>query len=556
MLQTETATLTGGFEADEMGLGKTIIALASVVVARQVIRMWRAVRESWEKKDGKHLPRECTDATQCCPSESFTGLCCPCEYMGPMQQIEPAEGLQLLMVPSKLMVHWAKEWKDAIDEDKVDVQLRIGLGRRRLLELQPLKMVFMEDVGVDKIRNYRYKEAEDWGFAQGWKRYQREEGGAIDPEHQKYLDAKRSQPPSARTGQSRIVILTTPQSFQKHVEDRLAVHFKQDRPTGTGPKGGPKKARPAFTYTERDTVIWSRVLRDECHEEKTPTTCSLRILRRLRGPHTIRAKSRGGQGRIAQTPPTWFLSGTPFEISPGDLHGYLEVLERSHWPDTANLQDCTSVAMTELGQRFRRAGRLSTTDLTAMIEEFHARLRALPFLRRVLSSEWNGQVIVTLPPHSTVDVDCEIHADFQKQLERLEASVGCELSGASAQQSTTVSPQFRSSLQRLRVLLSFPNLCMFYKDHPDLPLTIKDLCKKGWDRNPESSWFAENIEAVVHHSTKFEEICRIIRGLGNDHAGRRERLVVLSMYPVVVLIIHLVCDRFSPSLLDSSPVSH
>jgi SNF2 family DNA or RNA helicase len=300
------------------------------------------------------------------------------------------------------------------------------------------------------------------------------------------------------------------------------------------------------------------VVRDECHEAKNPTTCSLRILRRLRGPYTIMAESQDGPVCTAQTPPTWFMSGTPFETSPGDLCGYLEVLERPDWPATANLQDCTSVAMSELGQRFSRAGSSRATDLTGIIEEFHARLRALPFLRRQLSSKWNGQFIVTLPPHTTVDVDCKIHAGLQKQLERLEASVGRELGRESARQSTTVSPQFRSSLERLRVLLSFPNLCMFYKDHPELPLTIKDLGKKGWDRNPDSSWFAENIQAVVQHSTKFEEIRRIIRGLGEDYAGRQERLVILSMYPVVALIMHLVCDLVGPSLLGSqvtSPVS-
>lgn len=67
---------------------------------------------------------------------------------------------------------------------------------------------------------------------------------------------------------------------------------------------------------------------------------------------TLKANLEDRQVRIAQTPPTWVVSGTPFEMSPGDLRGYLEMLDQPYWPDTADLQDSNPVV--RLGTRYFR----------------------------------------------------------------------------------------------------------------------------------------------------------------------------------------------------------
>lgn len=64
----------GGFVADEMGLGKTLSFLSLFVVERQLGVLWRAVLESREAKDRKHLLVSEQQDGDACPSQVCSNI--------------------------------------------------------------------------------------------------------------------------------------------------------------------------------------------------------------------------------------------------------------------------------------------------------------------------------------------------------------------------------------------------------------------------------------------------------------------------------------------------
>ncbi|KAJ6171564.1 SNF2 family N-terminal domain protein [Penicillium chermesinum] len=116
----------------------------------------------------------------------------------------------------------------------------------------------------------------------------------------------------------------------------------------------------------------------------------------------------------------------------------------------------------------------------------------------------------------------------------------------------------RATLQRLRVFVTFPALYPIYQERSDLPLTIDRLSEQGWDVRPEASWFATHLAQVVDPSPKLQALFRIIHGLGVDFGGRKEKLVILSMYPVVALIVYLAVradfpEQHASLILSTTP---
>ncbi|KAJ6171487.1 hypothetical protein N7470_000554 [Penicillium chermesinum] len=545
ILHSETTTGTGGFEADDMGIGKTFIAQATVVVARWVMRATEAVQQARETSGATHLPATNVDPRRRCPSSGRNPypICCPCEFGSPTSRLQPSCGLQLFMVPPKLMVHWVKEWTLNVDEQVVDLELLLGYSPSHAA-LRGVRYRFVSQLDDSQKAALQYREAQVWGHAAGLHRYTAATGERLRREQQAHLEDMRRNQPLARPGQDRYVILTTPKSFQTQVVEPLAVRFAQARPRQRGPKGGLRAPQPPVRYFFRDTTIWSRAFRDECHEEKGRQTNSLRALRGLRGP-TRRVGPSTDPTDVAPTttpPPVWFMSGTPFEASPGDLSGYLEVIERPQWTGDEQLRSCGSSALQQLGHDFRRAA-LPSREVTAIIDRFRQVLNRINYLSRKVSSRWQGQPIITLPPHRSIDINCPIPAPFLAQLQPLDRTTNADaqrFQGRRTPGSLAPAVLLGATLQRLRVFVTFPALYPIYQERSDLPLTIDRLSEQGWDVRPQESWFATHLARVVDPSPKLQALFRIIHGLGVDCGGREEKLVILSMYPVVALIVYLV----------------
>lgn len=89
--------------------------------------------------------------------------------------------------------------------------------------------------------------------------------------------------PTANPCQSRYVILTTPQSFATQVEIPLAIQFIKTFPIEYTCRGHRKPTRPPIKYLHKDTVIWSQIFCDECHQRKISNIYSICILRSFCG---------------------------------------------------------------------------------------------------------------------------------------------------------------------------------------------------------------------------------------------------------------------------------
>ncbi|KAJ6171565.1 hypothetical protein N7470_000632 [Penicillium chermesinum] len=319
ILHSETTTGTGGFEADDMGIGKTLIAQATVVVARWVMRATEAVQQARATSGATHLAATNVDPRRRCPSAGRNPypICCPCEFGSPTGRLQPSCGLQLFMVPPKLMVHWVKEWTLNVDTTVVDLELLLGYNPAHAA-LRGVGYRFVSQLDDSQKALLQYREAQVWGHAAGLQRYTAATGETLQREQQAHLEDIRRNQPLARPGQDRYVILTTPKSFQTQVVEPLAVRFSQARPRQRGPKGGLRAPQPPVRYFFRDTTIWSRAFRDECHEEKGRQTNSLRALRGLRGPTPRVGPSTDPADVAPTTPPAGVVHvGDPVRDLPG-----------------------------------------------------------------------------------------------------------------------------------------------------------------------------------------------------------------------------------------------
>lgn len=117
----------GGFVADTMGLGKTLSFLAFFVVERQLSCLWRAVEDSRNAKDGKHLREDQQHEGDSCPSGTAAGwISCPCASSNPTSWMRLKPGVRLACVPDNLVRNWWAEWKRHVDTSQTILGLTIG----------------------------------------------------------------------------------------------------------------------------------------------------------------------------------------------------------------------------------------------------------------------------------------------------------------------------------------------------------------------------------------------------------------------------------------------
>lgn len=500
-----------------------------------------SVDRSRALRDNKHLPASPLSSGQPCPSSAAWPMCCPCTSTFPFNS-PPRGGPSLAIVPPTLLGNWVQEWAKFVQPDhpSLRMELLVGYGQKvagaTMLDTYP------------HINRLYISEASEWV----------ESLAASQATHvpmtsrqEADLKAMKTSFGTPRPGQERFVILTTAPSVRQQVLKKLAVTAQVPKPS----RGAGSKSRDQFALLY--ATHWGRAIRDESHEEKNECTTP-RVFRALRG-----------------RPPCWMLSGTPYETSPDNIAAYVKAIESPQWITNPKygLSRCTHMNLINMGRRFKSLANNPEAYLEAITTEFAHVLQNLGFMRRTTESRWFGKPIITLPPHHVIDLPCSIHQDVLPTIRKLESEVQRKIdayeqqhrqAGSSGIRNSQLNIVAGNSIHRLRICNTFPGLLDLANrcgGLDQLPLTGNRLKEEGILSNLDQNIFTENLDLVISKSWKLEKLIKIINEKRTDYLDRPEKLLIMSEFPIVVLIVYLVCTSlaifiiviFYPGLSSSTP---
>ncbi|RHZ45234.1 uncharacterized protein CDV56_103757 [Aspergillus thermomutatus] len=525
MLTTER-TQNGGYLADDMGLGKTTTAIALCVISRWVRLAWQAVEKSLLDNDGRHLSPDDQKPGDECPSAADFPICCPCVREGPTAKYTAVHnGLNLVVVPKRLIPVWVKEWNDTVKpHDLLRMHLLLGHGTQ-------IK-------GIRTVTEFQHKdllmipEAKEWLHAHACLASRDKTLGTDKMKALKL--ASEEECGTIPKDADRFVILSAPRSVERHVLQPLTL-------SGRAP--APKTGAGSRSQGDKVSVVgarFGRAFRDECHEEKGEGT-TFKLFKELRSPAL------------------WMLSGTPFETSPSDIAPYIKLLERPSWKENVALQYCTSERIKNLGQRFSRLANKADAQLGLLTEEFKLILITLGFIRRTVDSRWHEDMIIKLPPDQRINVECPIPQQYRDAMSQMDSDVSSELDRIqlSEQQARKegskkyfkLSAAGARKLGQLRIITSFPGLL----DLADqlggiekLAFSMDDLVRLKWPENPGACPIMQNLDMVMDGSSKFQYLCGMINEGLTDNLGRPEKLLIMTKHPVTVFILSLALAKTFP----------
>lgn len=408
------------------------------------------------------------------------------------------------MTPPHLISNWVNEWDKSIDHTEGRTDMKLLIAHSQTAKAYP-----------DRALSRR-------------------------KDHNKLL-AFDSETKSAKHGQERYVVITSSKSYESRVRQELGLIRTWTINPGK---------RNAKTCSEiLDNVAWSRAIQDEFHQAKNPEVIGIRIFRGLKG-----------------NPFFWFLSGTPFEIGPGDIVGYTGLLEKAEWETDDVLKLGMHDNLSQMGKSVAQIVRSGVSEgLEAITDKFGGVLLPKLMIRRKGDDLWFGKPTVDLGPNRHKDIEVPFSETFKRVLENLEKKAMDELKAdferrlANWKRSHKPSePEPKLNTKRFfktsrdhHLFATFPGLMKLKELYPDLAMTSEELKQSGWLDEPKKSPYFKYLDLLMETSLKYREIRRILTAIekGRDDAGRREKMVIMSQYPVIVFILWLVSHRNNHKLL-------
>lgn len=496
----------GGFIADEQGLGKTLTAIATMVVQRLISMAQQEVvidRENGD--DSRHLSLEQSQLPDAvCPSDPFP-FPCPCLKKNKTSSLHIKRGPVLIVAPAKLVPNWVGEF-----EKFIDATATFGHSDR------PIDMTLLvahNDTKADHCPR----------LGSSW---QSVLNANPDPDDASLFTYSNYEV-------NRVLILTTLQSYKANVEDILHVNVTPPRPA----RGKGSRSHQIPQYEDR--VHWSNVVYDEAHEVKSMSSQSMQLMLGLKG-----------------NPYAWFMTGTPFEVSALDLQSFFSVVGR----DVQNPKRPSKQQLVDLDRAFRENARSSSDPRTLAalgkaLEKFRVALGQF-MIRRLVSTRWFNQAIVKLPPHYREDIPTTIPSGYETFFARLETRQDIDIrnrmsrGGKQTLDTKKLASNFvfRSSYaHQLRMSATCPHLAQLCVEHK-LQLTMDEYRSHGWIQKPQQSPYYQNISDIVRSSAKFSKLKEIIvQKMQSRKAGRMEKIVILSAFPVAVICVEHVSKPSPPT---------
>ncbi len=527
----------GGFVADDPGLGKTLTYLAYIVAERQLGWLWNDVNESRKANDGRHLQQEQQHKNDKCPSHDRLAnwIACPCSKSSPTHRWNPKPGVRLAVVPENLV----KAWKEAFV--------------RFVATDSPLDMRCV----VANPTDCPAPGVQQQGYV-NWDSRHRATVANLKAERNPLDRRLKHSEDTPQPASDRWFVITTSKYYYTWVKD-----FEYKALLKSYAKDGSE----TWVTGKNPGIIFGIAMIDECHEEWQ--------------------KGKGRSGVLADLPKLnqpflWGYSGTPFSDNPRTLEGVLWAIE-SHWPFGEHSNKITGsyrtgwvkhermsnfcyVVFDTLCKDFAshcKSGRRDGEFIRSaerIIERYKEFLK--PFmLRRTAEASWFGRPLVQLKPHLHSDIWLQHNNAFDNHIERLREVIDVELvdklqefeakweskdEDYKARHNKPTRLTFNTSCRvqwRLRIISTFPYLVILAaRDHRDhLNLTTEEFV--GFRGKEKSSPYSSHLTQIVESSPKCMWLHGFITDLirGRDIDGNEQKLVIITNFNPVALIIKLVC---------------
>ncbi|KUJ17565.1 uncharacterized protein LY89DRAFT_56935 [Mollisia scopiformis] len=292
------------------------------------------------------------------------------------------------------------------------------------------------------------------------------------------------------------------------------------------------------TWSNLDTIPWGRAIIDEHHFAFNHDTNAVKMIRLLSGePHT------------------WMLSGTPFESTPANLDGWIEVLRRrknqngkpnqTTWANTS-FHHARKKELADISAEYVFAVNNSGKERTpggqdAMVLRLAEILRAL-MIRRTTDSLWFDQKMVLLKWNNHHKVMANPNSAFDTYEKTLRAqSLSLLKKGEKRAAKKPTGMALQNSSRMLRIAATFPAISrIIVQEKPDFTMTQKDILP-AWYKDSRGSSYATYLDELYQSSDKITRLAKILTTVrnGKDYLKRPEKIIVLSTIPAVAFIISL-----------------
>lgn len=285
----------------------------------------------------------------------------------------------------------------------------------------------------------------------------------------------------------------------------------------------------------------------------------------------------------------WALSGTPFEKSPEDLEGYLQVLrlraraetEYELWEHFATADEWSMIKHAR-GEDFQVIIKAWNTlmkigpreDLLLLkdfLDGFGGILKVF-MIRRTTETLWFGKSMADIPENDHTDVPVESDPRFQADMKWLRGGLEWELRQRTGRRGVSSADWMKSSYM-LRLASTFPAIASFHRktlatkhlpeDSDTWRFTGDELKKNRWYDYAVDSPYKAHYKELADSSNKLKwlyekhlekrvggDVRVPILPLGKDKFNDDERVIIPSSFPSVAYITYLV-STYNPILYTS-----
>ncbi|KAK4445104.1 hypothetical protein QBC34DRAFT_307637 [Podospora aff. communis PSN243] len=510
--------LSGGFLADEQGLGKTQEMFGIVAAGHNIRKSKTEVMAARKSKKPSRHNAPGTTATRC-PLDARYGVACYC-YSQKTQRLADAmpEGPTVIIVPARSCSQILREAKAKLDLKTFKVRMHHETAAKEdkltPAEIRTLTAAIAAKTAPDGTVDYHYQ---------------------------------------ASPGLSDFIIITSPESLSGLTNGLFGVNIK----VGDEVK-------------KRDGLMPGIVMLDEFHEYFQPATGKSR-------PHAwLEHLKRSCRGPNQPTPLVYFVSGTPFNDSPGDIQSAVSLLEREAWADeTHRMAAVTTASLERITTAFDALCKAQAEGLELLREDIVDYRKALDGLlkrsmvRRLGTDSFRSQALTTLGPLSVNIIDHAVPAALLKDLIALAEATATKVADEAASRCTTSARFLRSDhaqplLLKLRLASSFPGIAT--AAGAKFTFTTEEVAGFLPDagNDPLQTPYAPLIAPFSSHSSKLASLLATVTTMLGDRTpipgspSPAKKLVIFTPLDAEAVLLHIYLHRRKAalrSLKDLKPVT-
>ncbi|OAP60180.1 hypothetical protein AYL99_05182 [Fonsecaea erecta] len=471
----------GLIEADRMGLGKTTIMYVVAYLNYLLVAL--------EIDRQQHPERHCTENGGPCRSPYSRAIVCPCDPDGVTARfgLKGRMGATLVLAPKRLLITWKQEWRST-GIDGMSLYIQHG------------------EFPGDAVPHYRRR-------CLTLEKVEGHNGSAV-------MEIR----PDSRAHE--MIVLTTTGSYWRRVQH----HFRLWRPLV--PAAAVADVLPLGMRT--DGICWSTIVMDEAHTHIKKAVYVHQLVASLASNGWIKPNF------IAVTATPMLRNG------PIDMRFMIKAINMMS-PDISQHPECRAFAdessldlLCRDYQRMRRLQARGNADphLEENVRACVSALYAAYAIQRRASSIQNGKMLVQLPPLAMYDVECPSGAQDRYRIWQVEEFLKTSFRQSRDEEMEASLAELLTHSVKARILADAPYLALYGSTEL---LTWSHIRGEGWHLRPEESPFCRDLREIEESSGKLQMLRYILTNLGRNAAGDDEALVVVSEFPVICLIVLILC---------------